>query len=89
MRYPCSMSDEASQARHRRRAGMEVRVFRPGDEEAAADYDALYWDRIPIDERAEFAWTLSVELWQLSHPEEVADGTERRSARSVARVHRR
>jgi len=41
-------------------------VFGPGEEEAAADADALWWDRIPLDERAEFVWKLSVELHGLT-----------------------
>jgi hypothetical protein len=68
---------------------MEVRVFRPGEEEQAADYDALYWDRIPKDERANFVWNLSVELWQLSHPEASTHADEPRPSRSIARAHRR
>ena len=70
---------------------MEIKVFRPGDEEAAADYDALYWDRIPVDERPGVIWELSVELWQLAHPETNPhdDDAERRPARSVARAFKR
>jgi hypothetical protein len=78
--------DEAAERRRRRRAVMEVKVFRPGDEEAAADYDALYWDRIPIDERVAIVWELSVELWQLAHPEWDPHEIERRSSRSTARA---
>jgi hypothetical protein len=39
----------------------EGRVFRGGWEEMA-DYDALFWDRIPVDERADAVWELSKEL---------------------------
>ncbi len=40
------------------RASWEGRVFRGGWEEMA-DYDALFWDRIPVDARAEAVWELS------------------------------
>ena len=43
------------------RASWEGRVFRDGWEEMA-DYDALFWDRLPVDERAEAVWELSKEL---------------------------
>jgi hypothetical protein len=47
-----------------------------------ADYDALFWDRIPVDERAEAVWQLSVELHELAEP-----GThERRLPRSAYRI---
>lgn len=65
------------------RAHAEVRVFRPGDEEAEADADALYWDRIPVDERAAFVWSLSLELHALAHPDQPY---EPRLSRSVARI---
>lgn len=57
--------DEAADARRRARQACEVRVFRPGDEEAEADASALDWARIPLAERAEFVWQLSVELCRL------------------------
>lgn len=60
--------DEAAEARRRARQACEVRVFRPGDEEAEADASALDWARIPLDERAEFVWQLSVELCRLAQP---------------------
>jgi len=65
------------------RARAEVRVFRAGEQEAAADADALYWDRIPIDERAQFVWTLSLEMHALAHPDQPYDS---RLSRSVARI---
>lgn len=58
-------------------------MFRPGDEEAEADADALYWDRIPVDERAAFVWSLSLELHALAHPDQPY---EPRLSRSVARI---
>lgn len=58
--------DEAADARRRARQACEVRVFRPGDEEAEADASALDWARIPLAERAEFIWQLSVELCRLA-----------------------
>lgn len=65
------------------RAQAEVRVFRAGEQEAEADADALYWDRIPIDERAQFVWTLSLEMHALAHPDQPYDS---RLSRSVARI---
>jgi hypothetical protein len=60
---------EDVEARRRARANAEVRIVRDGDFAAEAVADALYWERIPIDERAEFVWQLSVELHRLAHPE--------------------
>jgi len=65
------------------RALAEVRIFRQDEREAEADADALYWDRIPVDERAEFVWRLSLELHELSNP---TQRHEPRLSRSVARV---
>jgi hypothetical protein len=50
------------------RASWEGRVFRGGWEEMA-DHDALFWDRLPLDERAEAVWELSQELHAIAHPE--------------------
>jgi hypothetical protein len=68
------------------RASWEARVFRgEGNWEKMADYDALFWDRIPVDERAAVVWRLSEELHEIAHP-----GTyERRLPRSAFRVVRR
>jgi hypothetical protein len=66
------------------RASWEGRVFRDGWEEMA-DYDALFWDRLPIDERAEAVWELSKELYTIAHPET----HERRLPRSAYRLERR
>jgi hypothetical protein len=55
-------------ARKAARASWESRVFRDGWEEMAA-YDALFWDRIPVDARAEAVWELSRELHAVAHPE--------------------
>ena len=74
------------EARRLARAHAEVRVFRPGDGQVEADYDALYWDRIPVDERAEFVWQLSLEVYGLAHPEAKY---EPGLSRSIARVIRR
>ena len=43
-------------------------MFRVDEGEAEADADALYWERIPVDQRAQFVWELSLELHALSHP---------------------
>ena len=66
------------------RASWEVKVFRGGWEEMADD-DALFWDRIPVEERAEAVWDLSRELYEIAHPDE----HERRLPRSALRLERR
>lgn len=76
------MSTQA-ELRKAARANAEVRVFRQGEEEAEADADALYWDRIPVDERATFVWKLSLELHTLANP---GHPYEPRLSRSVARI---
>ena len=58
-----------AESRKAARARAEVRIFRLGEQEAEADADALFWDRIPVDQRAEFVWQLSLELHALSNPE--------------------
>jgi len=65
------MSDAPLDAERRKaaRARAEVRIFRQGEQEAEADADALFWDRIPVDKRAAFVWQLSLELHALSNPE--------------------
>lgn len=75
----------AQEARRLARMNAEVRVFGPGEEEAMADADALYWDRIPKDERANFVWQLSLEAFSLSNP---GVTYEPRFSRSVARIRR-
>ncbi|HEU4404588.1 MAG TPA: hypothetical protein VFS43_04770 [Polyangiaceae bacterium] len=65
--------DEAAEARRRARQACEVRIVRPGDTEAEADASALDWARIPLDERAEFVWQLSVELGRLAAQGSTAD----------------
>lgn len=77
------MSDAPLDAERRKaaRARAEVRIFRQGEQEAEAD--ALFWDRIPVDKRAEFVWQLSLELHALSNPEA---RYEPGLSRSVARV---
>lgn len=80
---PRAAVDVLAEARRIARGRVEVRIFRPGDEESEADADALYWDKIPIDERAEFVWQLSLELHALSNP---TAPHESGFSRSVARV---
>jgi hypothetical protein len=75
-----------AESRKAARARAEVRIFRRGEQEAEADADALFWDRIAIDQRAEFVWQLSLELHALSDPEA---RHEPGLSRSVARVVRR
>jgi hypothetical protein len=66
------------------RSKWEGHVFRGGWEEMA-DYDCRFWDRIPVDERAEAVWELSKELDELADPET----HERRLPRSAYRLERR
>ncbi|MDP9149555.1 MAG: hypothetical protein M3O36_06400 [Myxococcota bacterium] len=66
------------------RSNWEGRVFRHGWEEMS-DYDALFWDRIPMDARAEAVWELSKELYEIADPET----HERRLPRSAYCLERR
>ena len=86
--YPDKMSAGPPDAESRKaaRTRAEVRVFRLGEHEAEADADALFWDRIPVDKRAEFVWQLSLELYALSNPEA---RYEPGLSRSIARIVRR
>jgi len=77
-----SMATDA-ELRKAARAKAELRVFREQHGDAEADFDAFYWDRIPIDERAALVWELSLELHALSNPEQPY---EPRLSRSIARV---
>ena len=68
-RYDSSMpggDDDDAEARRIARSHAQVRVFGPGREEEQADADALFWDRIPLDDRAEFVWNLSMEIYSLA-----------------------
>jgi len=60
-------------------------VFRPGEDAAAAEADALFWDAIPIDQRAEVTWQLSEELYELAFPGSAHEGRLPRSAFRVVR----
>lgn len=77
--HPMSTAKERRDAR----AHAEVRIFREGDDDLEADADVRYWDRIPVDERAELVWRLSIELHDISNP---TKRYEPRLSRSVARV---
>jgi hypothetical protein len=66
------------------RSSWEARVFRNGWQEMA-DYDALFWERIPVDARAQAVWDLSQELHAIAHPE----AHERRLPRSAYVLERR
>jgi hypothetical protein len=79
--YPSMATD--AELRKAARANAEVRVFRAGDKEAEADADALYWDRIPVDRRAQFVWELSLEMHALAHPDQPYDP---RLSRSTTRL---
>lgn len=87
LRVRCVLSSRGmatvAELRKAARANAEVRVFRTGDREAEADADALYWDRIPVDERAQFVWELSLEMHALAHPNQPYDP---RLSRSTARI---
>jgi hypothetical protein len=58
--------DPDAEIRRQRRAGCIVTVVRHGDPEQTNDDDALYWDRIPVDERAGVVWELSQEVYALA-----------------------
>ncbi len=74
---------DGAEARRLRRAHAEVRIVRPGNPEAEADADALYWDRIPLAQRAAFVWKLSLEMHALANP---GVAYEPGRTRSVARI---
>jgi len=59
-------------------------MFRSWSE--ADDYDVLFWDAIPVNERMRAVWELSLELHLLAHPDQ---SHEPRLSRSVAVVTRR
>jgi hypothetical protein len=71
-------------ARRAARKNWRGQVFRSWDE--AERFDVLFWNAIPVSERARVTWELSRELYRIAHPDE-AD--EPRLSRSVARVTRR
>lgn len=74
---------EAREARRIARMSAEVRIFRAGEQEAMADADALYWERIPWNDRPAFVWQLSLEAFSLAYP---GVTYEPRLSRSVARI---
>jgi hypothetical protein len=76
----------AAELRKAARANAAVRVFRKAEQEAEADAAAEFWDKIPIDERAQFVWNLSLELHAIAHPDKPY---EPGLSRSVARLIRR
>jgi hypothetical protein len=45
-----------------RRAHWETRIVRDPFSEDEAKADALFWDRIPVEERLRVTWELSKEL---------------------------
>lgn len=60
---------ESAEERRRRRAHAEVRIVRAGEDDAAnARHDATYWLRVPVDQRAQLVWELSVEAFALRAP---------------------
>lgn len=76
-----------------KRAHWESRVVRHPFSEAEEEADALFWDRIPQDERALATWELSKELHLLvasNAGETVTEADlERRLPRAALRVERR
>jgi hypothetical protein len=75
-------------ARKAARASWESRVFRGADGEEQANYDALFWDRIPLDERAEAVWQVSEELHSIAR--HGSDGRDEPGLpRSAFRIERR
>jgi hypothetical protein len=65
-----------------RRAQWITRKGRLGDQDED-DFDLLYWERIPPEQRMAFVWQLSLEQWRMIDPD-----VEARSGlyRSLARV---
>jgi hypothetical protein len=68
-------------ARREARKNWQTRVFRTWEE--AAELDVLFWDAIPVGERARVTWELSEELHRIAHPNEPH---EPRLSRSIAVV---
>lgn len=61
------MSARTAEERRRARASAEVKLIRPAERAQAAVADARYWaERIPVDQRAEFIWQLSVDIFSLA-----------------------
>jgi len=76
-----------------KRAHWEARVVRHPFSEEEEEADALFWDRIPVAERARVTWELSKELHFLAalgatEPTTEAE-LERRLPRTSFRVERR
>jgi hypothetical protein len=71
-------------ARREARRHWQAHVFSTWED--AAEYDALFWNAIPVGERARATWELSQELHEIAHPDEPH---EPRLSRSVAVVTRR
>ena len=72
-----------AEARRRRRAGWETRIFR-NDPEGEADADAEFWARMSPEERILATWTLSQEMHALAQPEDASP--EPGLSRSAVRV---
>jgi hypothetical protein len=72
-----------SNAEERRALRASWRVERMAEGDAEADADARFWLTIPIDQRAQAVWELSLEAWSILDPD-VLD--EPGLCRSVARV---
>jgi hypothetical protein len=71
-------------ARREARKHWTGRIFRSWEE--ADESDVLFWEAIPIADRARVTWELSEELHKIAHPNE---RHESRLSRSVAVVTRR
>jgi hypothetical protein len=71
-------------ARRAARKQWRGHVFRTWEE--AERFDVLFWNAIPIEERARVTWELSRELHKIAHPDQT---DEPRLSRSTARVTRR
>src|SRR5207302_10594038 len=73
-----SVEDRTSARRH-----WIIKVFRHGeDDEAMADSDALFWDAIPLSQRAAAVWDVSEEVHGLAK----AKRSQRRLSRSAFRI---
>jgi hypothetical protein len=71
-------------ARRDARKNWRTRVFYTWEE--AEEADVLFWNAIPVGERARITWELSEELHRIAHPDEPY---EPRLSRSVAVITRR
>ena len=76
-------------ARRQRRAHALVSVVDARDPAGVALAEAQHDAQVPVDERAALVWRLSVEVWQLAHPDAPRSWNEPGLSRSTARIRER